>query len=486
MIDSVDQGFDLGCLPTHRTKVCESIPITTRKQRLLTLKKANYNLFQIASRDVTVDLLTDSGTAAMSAAQWGALIQGDEAYAGSRSFEQFQNTVQTLTGFEHVIPTHQGRAAERLLCSLLLKPGQYVLANHHFDTTRANVEMTGAIAMDLPCSEYQKDDPSAPFKGNIDLELLEQFLSQHAPSNIGFVLLTITDNSAGGQPVSLQNALEVSRLAKEHGVPLYLDAARFAENAWFSKKYDPSLARRSLTEIALSFFSLADGCLMSAKKNGLANIGGFLAIRDQEITDKLRELCTLWEGFPTYGGLAGRDLAAIAVGLEECIEEGILRGRIAQVHRLGNALVSHGFPVQTPFGGHAVFIDAARALPHLEPKDFPGHALACAFYLEGGIRTVEVGSLMLGRGIPDTPDFVPAEREWLRLAVPARVYGNDWCDYTALVGRNLLQNRSQIPPYRLIRSPERLRHFTATLAPEFRNVLPDVNECRVKGTPFVR
>ena len=404
----------------------------------------------------------------MSTAQWAALIKGDEAYAGSASFKIFERTVRTITGFEHIIPTHQGRAAERLLCSLKIRPGQFVLANHHFDTTRANVEMAGGYAVDLPCKEYQERVPTAPFKGNMDLDSLERLLAKHAPDNVSFILLTITDNSAGGQPVSLDNAVSVGQLANHYGIPLYLDAARFAENAWLIQQADPSLKDYSLTEIALSFFNLADGCLMSAKKNGLANIGGFLALRNPEEARELRELCTLWEGFPTYEGLAGRDLAAISVGLQECLDKRTLQGRISQVNRLGSALASFGFPVQTPFGGHAIFIDAAQTLPHLRPQDFPGHALACAFYLEGGVRTVEVGSLMLGRGNPDASDFESAEREWLRLAIPARVYGNDWCDYTANVGRNILQKRDQIPPYRLISSPSRLRHFTAHLAPKNR------------------
>jgi len=406
-----------------KTKVIEPLKMTTRLEREEALRAANYNLFSLPSDKVLIDCLTDSGTAAMSAKQWGEMMCGDEAYAGSRSFFQLLEVVQDLTGYKHVIPTHQGRAAERILCQVALKPGDIVPANTHFDTTRANVEFSKAIAVDLVISEALDPSSLHPFKGNIDLSRLEQTLSKAKPGEIPFVLMTITNNSSGGQPVSMENLKKTAEISHKYKIPLFIDAARFAENAYFIKDREPGFQNKSVKEIAQEIFRLADGCLMSAKKDGLVNIGGFLALNNDEWAEEANNILILTEGFHTYGGLAGRDLAALAQGLKEVVEEDYLHYRIQSVRYFGDHLTELGVPIVQPPGGHAIYVDAKRFLDHIPQSQFPGQALSIELYLEGGIRTVEIGSVMFGKG--DTP----APMELVRIAFPRRVYTQSHVDY---------------------------------------------------------
>lgn len=439
----------------------EPIRLTTVAQREAALEAAGYNLFNLHADDVLIDLLTDSGTGAMSRDQWAAIQHGDESYAGSPSWFAFLESVRDLFPFRHVIPTHQGRAAEKILFSVLGGPGRIVPNNTHFDTTRANVEATGAEAVDLVIPEGR--DPSAehPFKGNMDVAALDRFLGEH-PGRVPVVFVTVTNNSGGGQPVSLENLRAVRAVCDAHAVPLFLDACRFAENAWFIKLREPGQADRSIPDIVREMASLADGMTMSAKKDGLANIGGWLALNDDALAEQCRNLLILTEGFPTYGGLAGRDLEAIAQGLREVVEEDYLRYRVRSTAYLGEALDAAGVPLVKPFGGHAVYLDARRLLPHIPPLEYPGQALAIALYREGGIRGCEIGSVMFGRH-PDGSE-APAPMELVRLAIPRRTYTQSHVDYVIEVVRFVASRAAALRGVRIVEQPPVLRHFTARFA----------------------
>jgi tryptophanase len=447
-----------------RIKTVEPIRFTTPAERQERLVEAGYNLFAVRSEDILIDLLTDSGTGAMSTRQWAGMMTGDEAYAGSRSFFRFLDVAQDLTGFSHVIPTHQGRAAERILAAELLRTGHVVPNNTHFDTTRANVERAGATAVDLVIAEGR--DPAAlhPFKGNVDVAALEATIAAGGPESVPLVMVTLTNNSGGGQPVSLANLRAVRDVCDRHGIPLFLDACRFAENAWFIKQREPGQGTRHPRDIAREVFRLSDGATFSAKKDGLANIGGFLAMNDDELADRCRENLILTEGFPTYGGLAGYDLEAIACGLEEVTDEDYLRHRISSVASLWDALDTQGIPTVKPPGGHAVYIDAKALLPHIPPSAYPGQALAVELYRAGGIRSVEIGSVMFGRPRDDGGEE-PASMELVRLALPRRVYTQNHLDYVAEVVGTVSRHASTIPGYRIVWQPAALRHFTARFEP---------------------
>ncbi|MGZ8869347.1 MAG: tryptophanase [Thermoanaerobaculia bacterium] len=435
-----------------RIKAVEPIRFTTREEREAALTAAGFNVFMLRAKDVVIDLLTDSGTGAMSAAQWGALMQGDESYAGSRSFERFENVVRDLTGFKHIIPTHQGRAAERILFHSALQPGDVVVNNIHFDTTRANIEYEGAEARDLVIAEGRKPAVIHPFKGNMDLAALENALEKDG-ERISMVMVTVTNNSGGGQPVSLENIRGIRALCDRYRKPFFIDACRFAENAWFIREREASQKGRAPKEIAQEMFSLADGALMSAKKDGLANIGGFLALNDDALAQKCRNLLILTEGFPTYGGLAGYDLEAIAQGLEEVVDPEYLRYRIRTIEYLAEKLVAAGIPVVQPPGGHAVYIDASAWLPHVPAGQFPGVAVVNALYLEGGIRSCEIGSVMFGE---------KASMELVRLAIPRRLYTQSHMYYVAEVAGKI--DPKALRGYEITYAPAVLRHFTARFA----------------------
>jgi tryptophanase len=441
----------------------EPIRISTREERLLAIEEAGWNLFNLHADDVLVDLLTDSGTGAMSRDQWAAVQHGDESYAGSPSWYVFLDAVHDLFPFRHVIPTHQGRAAEKILFSVLGGPGKVIPNNTHFDTTRANVEHTGAEAVDLVIEEGRHPEVEHPFKGNMDLGRLEALLAELGPERVPVVFVTITNNSGGGQPVSLENLRGVREICTRHGVPLFLDACRFAENAWFIKTREPGQAGRSVVEIVREIASLADGMTMSAKKDGLANIGGWLALDDDRLAEQCRTLLILTEGFPTYGGLAGRDLEAIAQGLREVVHEDYLRYRIRSTAYLGNALSDAGVPVVRPIGGHAVYLDARALLPHVPPLEYPGQALAVALYVEGGIRGCEIGTVMFGRH-PDGTES-PAAMDLVRLAIPRRTYTQSHVDYVIEVVRWVAERARDLPGYRIVEEPAALRHFTARFEP---------------------
>jgi tryptophanase len=445
-----------------RIKSVESIKFTNRETREAALRAAGYNVFRLRAEDVLIDLLTDSGTGAMSAAQWGALMQGDESYAGSRSFYRFERVVRDLTGFRHIIPTHQGRAAERILFHTILRPGEVVPNNNHFDTTRANIEYEQAEAVDLVIPEGRVPSLVHPFKGDVDLGALERLLEERG-DRVPVVMVTVTNNSGGGQPVSLENLRGVRALCDRYRKPLFLDACRFAENAYFVKIREAGQQDRTPKEIAREMFSLADGCTMSAKKDGLANIGGFLAMNDDGWAEAARNLLILTEGFPTYGGLAGYDLEAIAQGLEEVVEEPYLRYRIRSIEYLGEKLVKAGVPIIQPPGGHAVYLDARGLLPHVPPLQYPGIALVNALYVEGGIRGVEIGTVMFGLH-PDGPE-TPAAMDLVRLAVPRRVYTQSHIDYVAEAVLSVAAQRDRLRGYRVVSAPKVLRHFTAQFEP---------------------
>lgn len=446
-----------------RIKMTEALPITTRENRAERLKAAHYNVFLLDAEDITIDLLTDSGTGAMSDRQWAALMMGDESYAGSRSWRRFEKTIRDITGFKHIFPTHQGRAAESILAATRLKPGDIVPNNSHFDTTRANIEYVGATALDLPSPKAGDIHAETRFKGDIDLAALERVIARERKA-IPFCMITATNNTGGGQPVSLGNIRAAKALLAKRGIPLVLDACRFAENAYFIKLWEEGYADHSLIDIAREMFSLCDGATMSAKKDGLANIGGFFACNDDRWAEDFRNLLILMEGFPTYGGLTGRDLEAIAVGLEEALEEEYQRYRHATVDYLASRLIARGVPIVRPAGGHAVFIDAAGFCPHLSAKDFPGVGLTAALYLEGGVRGVELGSVMFGRRAEDGTE-TPAPRELVRLAFPRRVYTQSHFDYVIEAIENVFRERAAIPPFRIVRQAPFLRHFTARFAP---------------------
>jgi tryptophanase len=439
-----------------RIKSVEPIRWTTRAERESLLRQAHYNLFLLPADGILIDLLTDSGTAAMSTRQWAAMMLGDESYAGSTSYEHFRRSVQDVFGFKHVIPTHQGRAAERILFGVMCKPGDVVPNNTHFDTTRANLEFMGAQAVDLPIPQALDPASRYPFKGNMDVAALERLIAEVGASRIPLVMLTLTNNSSGGQPVSLENVRAVKSVCDKYGIPLYFDACRFAENAYLVKLREPGCGCKSAREIAREIFSLGDGCTMSAKKDGLANIGGFLCTNDDILALEERNLLILTEGYPTYGGLAGRDLEAVAVGLQEALDEDYLKYRIASVAYLGEHLVAAGVPIVQPPGGHAVYLDARAFLPHIPPAEFPGVALAAELYLEAGIRAVEIGTLMFGER---------AAMDLVRLAVPRRVYTQSHIDYVIEAVVEVWARRKAIRGLKLLYQAPFLRHFTARLAP---------------------
>lgn len=447
-----------------RVKVVEPIKMTTRAEREDYLKEAAYNLFLLKAENVIIDLLTDSGTAAMSAAQWSALMRGDESYAGSKSFYRFEEVVRDIFGFKQVIPTHQGRAAERILFSVMCRHGSIVPNNTHFDTTRANVEYLGAEAVDLPIPEFYQPAVSHPFKGNMDTEALKQLIKRVGPERIPLVMVTVTNNSGGGQPVSMANIREVKAICFRYGVPLYLDACRFAENAYFIKLREAGYADKSVKEIAREMFALADGCTMSAKKDGLANIGGFLCTNDDQLAQQEKDLLILTEGFPTYGGLAGRDLEAIAVGLEEVLHEDYLQYRFASIRYLGEHIARAGVPIVQPPGGHAIYIDARAMLPHIPPLQYPGQALAVELYREAGIRSCEIGTVMHAEH-SETGEEMPSAMDLVRLAIPHRVYTQSHIDYVVEAILQVYEHRDSIPGYRIVSQPKFLRHFTARFEP---------------------
>lgn len=447
-----------------RIKTVEPLGFTTRGERERVLKDAGYNVFGIPADKVLIDLLTDSGTSAMSAEQWACVMRGDESYAGARSFFNFEKAVRDLTGYRHILPVHQGRAAERILMSVVCGPGKTVLSNSHFDTTRANVEATGARAVDLPVPEAWDFDHAAPFKGDMDVKALEAKIEELGASNVPMIIMTLTNNSLGGQPASMKNIGEVSEVARRRRIPLILDVARFAENAYMIKKREPGYATRPVREIAREMFSYGSGCMMSAKKDALVNIGGFLALNDPAWVQKARELLILGEGFPTYGGLAGRDLEAMAQGLEEILDEHYLSYRLRSIEYLGNGLRKSGIPIVEPPGGHAIYINAKKFLPHIPPQGYPGQALACELYLTAGIRSVEIGSLMFGKSHGGR--FTPARMELVRLAIPRRVYTQSHIDFVIEVLSDIAGRAEAIRPLRLLESAPTLSHFTARLAPE--------------------
>ncbi len=435
-----------------RIKSVEPIRWTTRTEREKLLRDAHYNLFLLPADDVLIDLLTDSGTGAMSTYQWGAIMEGDESYAGSKSYDRFRDSIQDIFGYRHVIPTHQGRAAERILFNVMVKRGQIVPNNTHFDTTRANLEFVGGVAMDLVIAEGKQPGLKHPFKGNMDVAALEQVIAREGREKIPLVMLTVTNNSGGGQPVSMENAKLVSALCRKHGIPLYFDACRFAENAYFIKLREPGYEHKTPKEIAQEMFQLGDGCTMSAKKDGMANIGGFLCTNDDILAQQEKDLLILTEGYPTYGGLAGRDLEAIAVGVQEALQEDYLRYRIASTAYLGNRVAEHGVPIVQPPGGHAIYLDARAFVPHIPLEQFPGVALANELYMEGGIRSVEIGTLMFGKA---------AKMDLVRLAIPRRTYTQSHIDYVIEVILEVWRRRSEIRGLKISYEPPFLRHFTA-------------------------
>ena len=439
-----------------RIKSVEPIRWTTRREREQLLEAAHHNLFLLPAEDVLIDLLTDSGTGAMSTRQWAAIMEGDESYAGSKSFDHFKSSIQDIFGFKHVIPTHQGRAAERILFGVTCKKGDVVPNNTHFDTTRANVEFVGAEAVDLVIEEGKRPESTHPFKGNMDTAALESLIERVGRERIPLVMLTVTNNSGGGQPVSMENVRQVSAVCRRHGLPLYFDACRFAENAWFIKLRENGYENKTPKEIAQEMFRYGDGCTMSAKKDGMANIGGFLCTNNDLLAQQEKDLLILTEGYPTYGGLAGRDLEAVAVGVQEALEEDYLRYRIASTAYLGNHIASQGVPIVQPPGGHAIYLDARTFLPHVPPGQFPGVALACELYLEGGIRSVEIGTLMFAKA---------AKMDLVRLAIPRRVYTQSHIDYVVEVILEVWRKRPQISGMKLTYEARFLRHFTAHLEP---------------------
>lgn len=450
-------------MPPYRIKMVEPIRLIPKEERVLRLKEAGYNPFKLRSDDVYIDLLTDSGTGAMSDAQWGALMQGDEAYAGSRSFYRLEATVKEITGYRYVMPVHQGRGAEQVVLPLLVKhPGMVFLSNTHFDTTRAHVELAGGRAVDAPCATAYDIHADNPFKGDFDLERLESEIRRVGKENVAGIIMTVTNNSAGGQPVSLKNLHAVSELAKKYDIPRIIDGARYAENAYFVHLREPGQGNRTIRQIAREMFDLADVFLMSSKKDGLVNIGGLIAIRDDEaLFLKAQTRIVPYEGFPTYGGLAGRDMEALAVGLNEALEESYLAYRIDEVRYLGEKLRALGIPIQYPIGGHAVFVDCGELCPHIPYDQFPAHAVCNALYLEGGVRAVEIGSLLLGRD-PDTRQNMKAPLELLRLTIPRRTYTFQHWDYVAEVFGRVYANKDHIRGLRFVYESPVLRHFTST------------------------
>lgn len=445
-----------------RIKMTETMILTSRDYRMQQLKAAHYNLFLLNAQDVTIDLLSDSGTGAMSAQQWAAMMLGDESYAGSISWQHFQRTVHEITGYKHIFPTHQGRAAERILAVTRLKPGDIVPNNSHFDTTRANIEYVGAVAEDLLTPDGDNLSLEKNFKGNMDLNKLEQLVKAHK-AQIPFCMLTITNNMGGGQPVSMENIIAVKNLLRPYNIPLIIDSARFAENAYFIKEYEPGYKNKTLLEIAQSIFKQADGITMSAKKDGMANIGGFFACNNDDWAEDFRNMLILTEGFPTYGGLAGRDLEAIAIGLKEALDYEYQRYRHATIEYMAKRLIDRNIPIVRPAGGHAIFLDAAEICPHIKFANYPGIGLVNAIYIEGGIRGVELGSVMFGRIKKGIETAAP--HELVRLAFPRRVYTQSHFDYVIEVLEEVWKKRTKIPCYTITKQPPFLRHFTAHFKP---------------------
>jgi len=447
-----------------RIKSVEPIYFTTKEERREILKKADYNSFRIKASDVLIDLLTDSGTSAMSSNQWAGIMLGDESYAGSNSFFKFEDSVRSITNMNYIIPTHQGRASEKILFTVLGGKGKYFISNTLFDTTRANIEFSGAEGIDCICEEGKHPSTPAPFKGNMDIAALRKAIEEKGAANIPLVMMTITNNSGGGQPVSMQNIRETRKVCDEYKIPLFIDACRFAENAWFIKIREEGYANKPIPEIAREMFSYADGCTMSAKKDAFANIGGFLAMNNLDLAIQCRNLLIITEGFTTYGGLAGRDLEAIAIGLQEVMDEHYLQYRIRSMEYLTNKLIDAGVPVMQPAGGHAVYLDAKEFLPHVPVDQYPGQALVCALYEEGGIRAVEIGSLMFGK-YDEQGKLVPATLELVRLAIPRRVYTQSHIDYVAEVIIDVFNKRNELKGMIITEETPLLRHFTAKLKP---------------------
>ena len=447
-----------------KIKSVEPIRFTTFEERIGVLREAGYNPFFIRADDVLIDLLTDSGTSAMSARQWAGMMDGDESYAGARSFFRFERVVKELTGFKYIIPTHQGRAAERILFSIMGGTGKFIPNNSQFDTTRANVEFSGATAVDLPTAEGVQPELIADFKGNMNIPALENFIREKGAENIPVCMITITNNSGGGQPVSMQNIRETKNVVKKYGIPLFLDACRFAENAFFIKKREKGYADKTAKQIAQEMFSYADGCTMSAKKDAIVNMGGFLAMNDEQMATSARNLLIVTEGFPTYGGLAGRDLEAIAQGLDEVLDEHYLTYRLRSVEYLGNKLTEAGVPILLPPGGHAIYIDAKRFLPHVPPDQYPGQAIVAALYTVGGIRSVEIGSVMFGKYDAEGK-HIPPPMELVRLAIPRRVYTQSHIDYVIECVVEVFNNRKKLSGYKIVYEAPQLRHFTARFQP---------------------
>lgn len=445
-----------------RIKSVEPIFFTTKEERKVILEKVCYNPFRIHARDVLIDLLTDSGTSAMSSDQWAGIMKGDESYAGSESFFHFEKTINDITGMPYIIPTHQGRAAEKIIFSILGGAGKYFISNTLFDTTRANIEFAGAVGIDLICEEGKHPAVPAPFKGNMDTAALQKTIEEKGAANIPMVIITVTNNSGGGQPVSMENIKTVRNICTANNIPLYIDACRFAENAYFIKLREKGYADKQVVEIARELFSYADGCTMSAKKDAFANIGGFLAMRDKELALRCRNLLIITEGFTTYGGLAGRDLEAISIGLKEVMDENYLEYRIRSIEYLTEKLAAAGVPVMQPAGGHAVYIDAREFLSHIPVDQYPGQSLVCALYEEGGIRSVEIGSLMFGK-YDTAGKLIPAAMELVRLAIPRRVYTQSHIDYVAEIIIAIFSRRKELKGLRITEETPLLRHFTVAL-----------------------
>ena len=445
-----------------KIKSVESIKMNSKEDRVEILQKAHYNLFQVKSSDVIIDLLTDSGTGAMSSKQWSGIMNGDESYAGGDSFILFEKTINELFGFKYVLPTHQGRAAERILFSVMTNKNDIIPSNTHFDTTRANIEYQEAIALDLVPDEFKDSQVDTIFKGNMCIDKLNATINKYGIEKIPLIMITITNNSGGGQPVSMKNIKQVSKIAKKHKIPLYIDACRFAENAFFIKRDEEEYKDRSIKDIVYEMFSYADGCTMSAKKDGIVNIGGFLCTNDTELAEKKKNLLILTEGFTTYGGLAGRDLEAIAIGLKEAIDFDYLEYRIKSIEYLGRKLIEYKVPIIRPPGGHAIYLDAKLFVSHIEPCYFPGQSLACQIYIEGGIRSSEIGSLMFGKYTSDGKPIL-SKNELVRLAIPRRTYTQSHIDYVIEVIKNVYDYKSSLKGLTILKEPKFLRHFTAKL-----------------------
>jgi len=446
-----------------RIKVTEPISLLPKKEREKKIEEAGFNVFKLRAEDIFIDFLTDSGTGALSQYQMAALMIGDESYAGGRNWYHFEETIKDIFQKKFVIPCHQGRVAENIFFSTVLKRGDYVPNNTHFDTTRANTMHKGGIPVDLPCSELDDDSSDFPFKGNMDTVGLQELIDKVGPKKIPVVVMTMTNNSVGGQPVSMENISEVRRICDQYNIPLVFDAARFAENAYFIKKHEPEFQNRSVKLIAQQVCAMADGIMMSAKKDGLANMGGFLAVNDEQLSVKLKELLILIEGFPTYGGLSGRDLETIAVGLKEGLDEDYLAYRVGQIEYFGAILRDAGLPIVTPTGGHAVFADAGKLLPHIETQQFPGQSLAIEIYRRGGIRAVELGSLMFGGVDPNTGEKLKPKRELVRMAVPRRMYTCSHFEYVADIISEIVKDKDKLRGYEIVHEPRYLRHFTCTM-----------------------